>query len=429
MATSNPDETAEYESSELPSYSLVERDRRWGIARRLMEEEELAGLIVYGAREGTGPAPYAFDTYFTNDRPGALVVFAREGDPMSLVPLPMYVSDHFESVQRRDGVWLSARSVRFGRQPEGLVAILHELGLGSGAIGIVGLEPYPPYYSVPPFPAALKNMLDEQFPQNHFQPVGHRLVAMTMAQSGEELAVIRHAAHIGDAMARSMLAAARPGATESDVYAAGMNAAFLRGAVAPGLLLSSGPESIAWGPPAWSYRPQRPRTLHAGDMILAEVFVQFGMKETQHQVAIALGDVHRDFERAARLARQSYEAGLELLRPGARFGDVAEAMRRPIVEAKGSFVHPVLHGLNPFGSVSGVHLALDGQPGAQGYQFLAEIPDILPDLEIETGMTFAFEPNCALGRRAVNLGGTVVLGNRGAEELNPFTAQLLHAEA
>lgn len=43
----------------FPAYSLSERDRRWNIANRLMEEEHVDGLIVYGDREGAFPATFA----------------------------------------------------------------------------------------------------------------------------------------------------------------------------------------------------------------------------------------------------------------------------------------------------------------------------------------------------------------------------------
>lgn len=44
-------------------------------------------------------------------------------------------------------------------------------------------------------------------------------------------------------------------------------------------------------------------------------------------------------------------------------------------------------------------------------------------------MTFAFEPNCAIGRRTVNIGGTVIVGADKAIELNPHTAEVLHADS
>ncbi|WP_256862525.1 hypothetical protein [Microbispora sp. GKU 823] len=43
-------------------------------------------------------------------------------------------------------------------------------------------------------------------------------------------------------------------------------------------------------------------------------------------------------------------------------------------------------------------------------------------------MTFAFEPNAVIGDRLTNLGGTVVIGEDGPVELNPFTSHLLRSE-
>lgn len=413
---------------EIPTYSLAERDRRWGLARRLMEEEGLDALLVHGERGGTGPAPFCFDTYFTNDRPGTTVIFPREGDPVSLVSLPMYASDHFESAQRGDALWIAPEQMRFPRAPGAVAAALEELGAAEGTVGVIGAEPYPPFYFVPPMPMALGKGLGEALPRATLKPVAHRFAEMAYAQSEEELAVIRYAAEVGDDMALAMIEATRPGIRESEIYAAGMAAAQRRGVAAPGMLLWSGDAFLAWGSPAWAYRPQAPRTIEEGDMVLAEVFVSFGMKETQHQVAITVGEVHEDFHRAAEVARRSYDAGLSALAPGRTFGEVVQAMRAPVEEAGGGFVHPVVHGMNPFGPVSAVPLAIGRLPEASDYHLHAEIPPILHELELKEGMTFAFEPNCAFGRRVANLGGTVVVGEGGAIELNPLTARVHAAE-
>jgi Xaa-Pro dipeptidase len=40
------------------------------------------------------------------------------------------------------------------------------------------------------------------------------------------------------------------------------------------------------------------------------------------------------------------------------------------------------------------------------------------DVALRPGFSFAFQANCALGRRRVNIGGTVVLTDQGPQELN-----------
>ena len=99
-------------------------------------------------------------------------------------------------------------------------------------------------------------------------------------------------------------------------------------------------------------------------MIAAEVFCTFGMRATQHQVTIAIGEVHEDVKRAALVARASYDAGLQALRAKRRFGEVADEMFKPI-QAAGGWVHgPQVHGLNPYGSFCGFPADLSQLDGA-----------------------------------------------------------------
>jgi hypothetical protein len=60
-------------------------------------------------------------------------------------------------------------------------------------------------------------------------------------------------------------------------------------------------------------------------------------------------------------------------------------MRQQVERSGGSFVHPVVHGLNPFGTVGAVSLAIGKLPGAEAYHARAEIPPILYDLVLEKG--------------------------------------------
>ena len=107
-----PDELKQ--ATAVPSYSLAERDRRWGLARSFMEREMLDALLVFSEHEDAGPAPVCFDTWFTNDRAGTTVLFPRSGDPTVFMPLPTFMIDHMESLRRRDGSWVAPGNVRLG---------------------------------------------------------------------------------------------------------------------------------------------------------------------------------------------------------------------------------------------------------------------------------------------------------------------------
>lgn len=417
----------------VPGYSLAERDRRWALARELMAAEGVEALIVYGEHECADLAPFAPDTYFSNDRPGSFLVFCRDADPVQLVWSNMTVQDHIEARRRGDELWIEPGNIRAGsviqagKNAAGIIEVLREHGLDKAVIGVLGLDIFPPFHLNPPIPYLLWNQVRTELPEATFKPVGHSFLFATICLSDEELAVLRYSAAAGDAMAEAMLKAAAPGVSEADLYADGMAAGFRLGCAAPDMLLWSGPGFVAWGPPAWSYRPQAPRVLEDGDVVLAEVFCRFGMKETQHQVAIALGDVHPDVEAAAAIARGAYEAGMAAANVGNTFGDVAAAMLGVLTEADAWNIHPMVHTLNPYGPVGGFGSGLRRVPEAAQYGRLFELPTIGGELPLAPGMSFSFEPNAVVGGRAVNLGGTVVIGDDGPIELNPLTAQLLRA--
>ncbi|KAA2258125.1 M24 family metallopeptidase [Solihabitans fulvus] len=410
---------------QIPTYSIAERDRRWALARDLMDAEGVQALVAYGEHESTGPAQFAPDVYFTNERPGSIVIFAKDADPISLVWSPMHVEDHIEARRRGEACWTEPKNMRVAKHAAGVVQVLREFGLEKAAVGVLGLEPYPPFHFNPIMPYGLWSEVLRELPDATFKPVQLAFSMRTIRLSEEELAVVRHAAGIGEAMANAMAEVARPGVTEAEVYAAGMTESFRLGSVAPGMLLQSGKGYACWGPPAWQYRPQAPRIIEDGDIIQAEVFTSFGMRETQHQVAIQVGAASAETERAAAIARASYEAGLATLRPGNSFGQLVDAMLAPLTAAGGWNVHPMVHTLNPYGPVCGFGGGLTNLPEAEDYGQLFTVPTVGGQLPLLPGMTFAFEPNCVLDGHLVNLGGTVVVGDHGAIELNDVTTRLI----
>ncbi|KAK4996105.1 hypothetical protein LTR66_004219 [Elasticomyces elasticus] len=221
-----------------------------------------------------------------------------------------------------------------------------------------------------------------------------------------------------------MVKAARPRVSESEVYTAGMAAAYARRTVVPWMHFYASPEAAVSGPPQWAYRPQVHRVLQNGDVILTEVFCNFGMRAMQHQLTIAIGEVHKDVERAAAIARACYKAGRRALRPKGRFGDVCTQMLKPVEEAGGWVRGPQIHWLNPLAAICGFPPGLSQLDGAERYPHVESVPTVLGEMELEPGMTFAFEPSYGFGRHLVTVGVTVIVYGNGPIELNPYTAQL-----
>lgn len=277
-------------------------------------------------------------------------------------------------------------------------------------------------------PARTLQGLTEALPTANWIPVYREFFRRASVKSEEELRLVRYAAHIGETMSETLRATARPGVSEADLVAAVTATCFSMGGYTAELLLGSGPEYVGWGPPARQYRARAPRVLQEGDLVLSEIFALYGMMETQHQAAIAIGEVHPDILHAAAIARASYEAGLGALRTGNTFGDVVDAMEQPLLAAGCWHVHPLIHSLNPYGPVGfGTAPGIESLPEAARYAQLRRLPTVGRELPLQAGMCFAFEPSCAFGRHMANLGGTVLVGETGGVALNENSTRLMFA--
>lgn len=411
---------------DVPVFSDAERERRWALANQLMDEEELDALIVYGDRESAFPAAFAPDTYLTNERPGSIVIFPKDGEPIAIVFLTTVVEDHIQATHTHSQGWLRPENIYVGKLGANVVEVVEQRGLANAKFGVIGLEPYPPYYFDGPMPYNTWQTIVEDLPKASFKPVARRFFALTAPKSAEELDVLKWSASIGEKMCEAMRETARPGVRENEIYAAAMNACAMNAGFSTMILLGSGPDYVGWGPPAWTYRPETPRVIQEGDVILAEVFCSSGMLETQHQPAIAVGEVHPDFELAATIAERSYRYGVDSLGAGKTFGDVLQAMKLPMREVSSWHVHPLIHSINPFGLI-GCGDKLADLPEVTHYGKVLEIPSIGLDTILKPGMVFALEPNCAIGNRVINLGGTVVVGEHGGIELNSNATRLMRA--
>jgi len=408
--------------SGYPTLSLNERDRRWKRVRELMEARGLECLVVAGFK-GREPA----ESYFSNEYSEGAVVFPAEGEPVCLCWTNSRVTRHWENVLRGEAAWIE--DVRDGSTGPDIVAALREKGYDRASIGVVGLESREPGEPEGYIPYKTWSYVLEHLPGARFVDISQAFAELALVKSEEELTLVRYSAQAGEAACEAMLRTTRPGIAESEIYAAVMNAIFAHGANAryPTLLLHSGPENLSWGPPMWLHRAQAPRVVQEGDLVQAEIFPCYGGMETQQQMSIATKPVHPAIAECAGVARRSYEAGLKALRPGQAFRKVVEAMSAPILEAGLWTLTPLIHSMNPSSWVGG--------SGVGGTQLREQVPGLKnagrrvsqvqqEDLIIKPGMVFELEPNACRGKHRVITGGTVVVSDDGAEELNKLATAM-----
>jgi Xaa-Pro aminopeptidase len=409
------------------SPTQAERDWRWGRVRQLMDARGLDGLLVFGSRD----RPFA-DHYLTNERCGLTVVFPREGEIAAvggMGPITNYAGSYLVSAERGEDTWLA--DVRFGPGVPTIMQVLGDRGLVGKKLGTVGTG-----YAGVLQPGGwlgygMWNAMSKALEGSEIVDVTWDYLVLMLEKSAWDVAHVRRAAAAGEAACQAMVAACRPGASEADVFAEGMYALHKRGIRATWMILQSGHNNIGWTEAVWQTRDQEPRRLEAGDTLEAELFPHYATQEAQLQLCVALGDLSPEHERCAQVARQAYEVGLRVLKPGITFADLCAAMEQPVRALGGWHLTPMVHSLNPlicvssFGRGIGEHVPAFARrfPGVDGRDITGA------DVVIRPGMTFAFEPNAHLGRTRINVGGTIVVTEAGCEELNQYTNRLIRVAA
>lgn len=413
---------------EWPGLSETERDRRWERVRQMMEAEGLDVLLVFGLK---GREQY--DLYLTNDRTGGIVVFPLHGELVHLTWTPFDVVSHLESSIRGELSWV--RDMRPGATGPGVVEVLREKGYDKANIGVVGVNTYAPGEREGYVPYVTWDHILKALPHAAFREVSAPFSSLVAVKSDEELQLVRRAAEIGEIAAETMIKTIAPGVSESEIYSATMGQLFKNGAngttspyITP-MILHSGPDNPSWGAPMWLLRGQRPRIIRKGDLVQAEIFSRFGSLEAQLQVSVAVRPVNATIRKCARIARRSFEIGLQAFAPGKRFDDVVEAMGEPLREAGAWHLTPLVHSLSPLTCIGSTAVRTEGLPGIDTYRKMRPTPVIGADMVIQEGTVWALEPNACLGKCRVNIGGTVIVTRKGALSLNVLPTELRIATA
>lgn len=403
-----------------PTLSLRERDRRWGLVKELLKENELECLIVGGlwSRE-------EWDGYLTNDSTNGILVFPLEGEPTYLPWAMSRVIRNLENVRRGGTSWV--KKWRAGATGQELIAVLKDGGFHSASIGVVGVETRSPQQPEGFFPYKTWSYVLENLPKATFIDISIDFAKLMMVKSEEELELLRYSAAIGEKACEALLNITKAGVSESEMYGTIMNVIFSNGAGVheSNLCLHTGVDNLSWGAPMWMYHAQTPRVIQKGEIVGTEIFVVYGGLETQQQMCVAIEPVHPIIQECAQVARQAYEAGLKALRPGRNFQEVVAAIEAPINKGGCWHLMPLIHNLSPIGWAGPSSVGLEDEwPELKNYQGGMHSGLKSSELVIEPGMVFALEPDACRGRKKVQVGGTVIVTENGAEELNKLPTEM-----
>ncbi len=398
------------ELSNFPTLSNQERDRRWEFLRQMMQDHQVEGLLVPPGQEA--------DTYITNDAPGQTVIFPLEGEPTAIGPGAYQVGSWLEAADRGENSWV--QDWHFHPGVATIVEILQEKGLTNSRIGTIGAAKGP--FSSPRGSVSYNfwTALNEALPGVTFEELWDPFVVEWLTKSEEDQALFRQASAIIESAADAMLEFCRPGVNEADIYAACQWEIQRHGARTESLILFSGPDTPGHGRSKWLHRAQQPRVIQEGDIINFEMFASVGMSQAQANLCIGVGEVHEDYHRAGRVARESYEAGVENARAGVKYKDLDDAMREPLQRAGAWHMSPLSHSTNPLQCVGVISEGVENMTGVMDrYKNIFEAPIFGGDIVLRPGMCFQLEPCPSYGRRRGQVGGNVIVREDGpAEELN-----------
>ncbi len=399
-----------------PTLTLADRDRRWTRIRQFLAAENLAAVIVAGLRGREG-----FEPWVSNESIQGVVIFPAEGEPVHLTWIAFRVIGRDDPQNDRQ-YWID--DLRAGPLGPGIVSVLKERGLATERIGIVGLRSRGPMELEGYIPYALWSKVVEDLPGASFAEVSVPF-SYLMAQKGEdELKLARFAASVGEQACQRMLEVTRPGVSEAEIYAEVTGAMYRAGAALtpPSLIVKSGRDSLSWGPPDWGAGAVAPRVIGRGELVSSELMPTYAGVETQQQMMIATEPIDPQWRDLEDVARRSYDAGMAVLRPGTTFTELCDAMAVPLREAGCWHLSPLVHGVSPAYLLGTLHGGAEDFFAAQ-YPWLRTLPPVT-DAVLAEGMLFAFEPNACRGRTRVNVGGTVVVGSSGPEELNSLPCRM-----
>ena len=408
-----------------PVLSLKERDRRWSGLRAIMREKEIDAIVV-----GSFMGRERLEGYLIDDYLDSLVVLPLEGEPVVLSFSPQRVSRALESQRRGVPAWVHDYRIGFGGKR--IAGILKEKSIADGTIGVVGFGPTAPGEMEGLLPLGFYNNLAGDLSRARIVDFTADFTDFMLVKSEEEIALLRFAARVSEEACKAMIEISKPGVSEAEVYAEIMREIYRWGCETryPNLSLQSGPDNLGWGPPRWALRAEPPRILQRGDLVQTEIHTLYGGQEGQVQMSVALDPIDDVLTLCERVARESYEAGVRAVRPGATFADVVHAMEDPLVRAGCWSKTPLLHTLT-FGA-TGFTAANRAQLAGTREEFVESqtSPGIRRgDLKLRAGMSLELEPNAAFGMQRANIGGVVLVTADGCEELNAIPTRVRHVAA
>lgn len=393
-------------------FSLEERDRRWGRVRGLMRQHGI-DLVVCLPWTGSHDRAQADPRYLTQ---------LGENSDETIVAFP--VEGEVTAWHTRPGVWPGSnwisdiRAAPRGTGGRTISTYLSDLPeLQRATIGIAALDAS--------FLAHVRaaegevnwqsvDIIKREHPNARFVSATPVLGQARWRKSEEEVQFLKKGTEIAEKTVGAILAHARAGVAERDVFA---EMYFVNadegGSFQPMFGWISGPLGNTY------HRVEQPslRKLQVGDVISAEIEGRWGGYIAQIDRTFSAGPAHQDLKDGFKLACESFDRVFETLKPGVTVGQLAAAAD---IKGMGGRGHATL-------TMHGRGTGDDG-PGWFGTPTTTGTPaGGMADVVIEEGCCFILKPGTAVDGKPDygRWGESVVVRASGAERLGS-TPQILY---
>jgi Xaa-Pro aminopeptidase len=369
----------------MPQLPLAERDRRWDALRKRMLMAGVDMLLFLGNDiywdMGNANIRYVSNAAF---KMGTHLSFFMDEEPVvwSFVAHMNRPYNFLLSVQD----WV--KDVRTARGLAEIAADIRDRGLDRGRIGIVGFNS-----TIQTTTTLLHGdvkALEKHLPDVEFLDMTWALQQMRMIKSEAEIGLMREAGKISRKVLDALVAGAKPGRLECEVYADMIQAQIANGGE-PNIfnLFASGPidhpTDELWHLLHGLDQPVMPsrRPLQENDLIVTEWHTKYGgyLVHTEYTVYVGRRPPEK-LEDIFKVCVESLDVSREVLKAGNTLRQAWEAIRRPAEKAGYDFVELGFHAM---GLASPEFPTVIYKPG---YGSNALNGSKIGDLVLEEGMCF-----------------------------------------
>jgi len=370
---------------DYPTFSDHELQSRHQAVYRLMEQEGVDALLLYG----TGR--YASDIYWLSDWPSsreAYLLMQSGKEPVIL----MQLFNHFPMARVMSWIedvrWAGANTNR------SVMELIGERGLAAKKIGLAGSIGFQLY-----------NSLREKYPNANFIDLGGKLRMMRTIKSPEEVERIHVASKLTDQSIEALAKELKPGMREDEIPAI-IEPVYLKQGGYAGIHFMS---SMAMREPDFPVPSQfhSNRKLQRGDCLITEISGAYSGYSGQIHRTFSIGEGPTpEWRKMHDAAMEAFEVLSKVIKDGATTTEAEEAAE--IIHERGySTYDDLVHGVNQYPPI---------------FQTKTRKRHESRELVFRENMVIVIQPNLMTydEKMGLQFGETLVVKKNGCESLNAF---------